>query len=65
MSGLSAHRYTQLVSSPCAAPRSAAQKDGYAIHVYACNSPMVDACLTNADGDMLIVPQQGDLAFLQ
>lgn len=40
---------------------SPATKDGYAIHVYAANSSMLDSCLSNADGDMLIVPQQGEL----
>lgn len=39
--------------------RSAAKKDGYAIHVYACNASMVDSSFTNADGDYLIVPQMG------
>ena len=38
---------------------SSAQKDGFAIHVYTASTPMTDSCLANADGDMLIVPQQG------
>ena len=38
---------------------SAARKDGYAIHVYTASVSMGDSCLANADGDMLIVPQQG------
>lgn len=40
---------------------SAAVKDGYAIHVYAFNADMERSCLANADGDMLIVPQLGEL----
>ena len=39
--------------------RSSAQKDGFAIHVYTASVSMEDSCLANADGDMLIVPQQG------
>ncbi|KAJ9528270.1 hypothetical protein QJQ45_014238, partial [Haematococcus lacustris] len=42
----------------------AARKDGFAIHVYACNASMEDTCLANADGDFLIVPQQGSLRIL-
>lgn len=45
---------------PAAAPLcSAEQKTGYAIHMYTANMSMEDSCLANADGDMLIVPQQG------
>lgn len=40
-------------------PRSASAKAGYAIHVYACTRSMEDACLANADGDLLIMPQHG------
>lgn len=39
--------------------RSPATKDGYAIHVYTASTSMDDSCLANADGDFLIVPQQG------
>ena len=39
--------------------RSAAHKEGFAIHVYAASENMVDSCLANADGDFLIVPQEG------
>lgn len=39
---------------------SAATKDGYAIHWYTATKDMTDSCLTNADGELLIVPQQGD-----
>jgi homogentisate 1,2-dioxygenase len=40
---------------------SAEQKTGYAIHMYACSESMENCCLADADGDMLIVPQQGAL----
>lgn len=39
---------------PCA-------KAGMAIHVYACNTSMNRRSMYNADGDFLIVPQEGDL----
>lgn len=49
-----------LLLPPAAAPLcSAEQKTGYAIHMYTANMSMEDSCLANADGDMLIVPQQG------
>ena len=35
------------------------RKEGYAIHVYTASAPMDNCCLGNADGDLLIVPQQG------
>ena len=44
----------------CLPTCSAATKDGYAIHWYTATKDMVDSCLTNADGELLIVPQQGD-----
>ncbi|MBU3742731.1 MAG: homogentisate 1,2-dioxygenase, partial [Candidatus Kapabacteria bacterium] len=37
---------------------------GVAIHVYVCNTSMVDTFFYNADGEMLIVPQQGAMRFL-
>lgn len=40
---------------------SAARKEGYAVHVYTASASMEDACLANADGDLLLVPQQGAL----
>ncbi len=40
----------------------AATKEGFAIHVYACNQSMHTSALANADGDFLIVPQQGEEA---
>lgn len=36
-------------------------KTGFAVHMYLCNKDMVDRAFTSADGDLLIVPQQGDL----
>mmetsp|Transcript_23107 Transcript_23107/g.40918 ORF Transcript_23107/g.40918 Transcript_23107/m.40918 type:complete len:477 (-) Transcript_23107:73-1503(-) len=38
-----------------------AMKAGLAIHNYVCNSSMNQTCMTNADGDLLIVPQLGAL----
>jgi len=40
---------------------STGMKDGYAIHIYTASASMKDCCLSNADGDFLIVPQQGSL----
>ena len=37
---------------------------GVAIHVYVCNTSMTDTFFYNADGEMLIVPQQGAMRFL-
>ena len=34
---------------------------GFAVHLYACNRPMQRRAFFNADGEMLIVPQQGAL----
>ncbi|XP_056410320.1 homogentisate 1,2-dioxygenase isoform X2 [Hyla sarda] len=42
----------------------AKSRNGIAIHVYTCNVSMVDRCLYNSDGDLLIVPQQGKLLIL-
>lgn len=36
-------------------------RTGFAVHMYLCNKDMVDRAFTSADGDMLIVPQQGAL----
>eukprot|EP00803_Ostreobium_quekettii_P003922 evm.model.scf_3626.1 EVM.evm.TU.scf_3626.1 scf_3626:474-4330(-) len=47
----------------CGAGRPS-HKDGFAIHVYTANQSMEDCCLANADGDFLLVPQQGALAVL-
>ena len=38
-----------------------ALKEGVAIHMYACNAPMLDRAFCNADGELLIVPQLGVL----
>lgn len=38
-------------------------RTGLAIHIYLCNTSMKDAALYNADGDFLIVPQQGNLSL--
>ena len=35
-----------------------------AIHIYAANRSMTDRCFYNADGEMLIVPQQGRARFV-
>ncbi|CAI5496922.1 unnamed protein product [Closterium sp. Naga37s-1] len=39
----------------------AADKTGFAIHMYAANSSMERCAFANADGDLLIVPQHGRL----
>uniref|UniRef100_A0A8C1X5Z2 Homogentisate 1,2-dioxygenase n=1 Tax=Cyprinus carpio TaxID=7962 RepID=A0A8C1X5Z2_CYPCA len=36
-------------------------RNGIAIHMYTCNTSMIDKCFQNADGDFLIVPQQGEI----
>lgn len=36
-------------------------QEGGAVHLYACNQSMQDTFFYNADGDLLIVPQEGDL----
>ncbi|VDM38844.1 unnamed protein product [Toxocara canis] len=36
-------------------------RNGLAVHQYVCNSSMNDRCVYNADGDWLIVPQEGAL----
>ncbi|XP_053561776.1 homogentisate 1,2-dioxygenase [Bombina bombina] len=36
-------------------------RNGIAIHIYTCNTSMTDRCFYNSDGDLLIVPQQGNL----
>ena len=42
---------------------SADSQTGIAIHVYAANRSMQDRFFYNADGELLIVPQQGDLSL--
>eukprot|EP01136_Pigoraptor_vietnamica_P024409 Opistho-1_new@77439 len=39
-------------------------RHGLAVHIYACNAPMVDKALQNSDGDFLIVPQTGKLTVV-
>jgi len=39
-------------------------KSGLAIHQYSCNADMVDTAFANADGDFLIVPQEGSLEIV-
>jgi homogentisate 1,2-dioxygenase len=41
-----------------------AAQAGIAVHVYAANSPMRERFFYNADGELLIVPQQGRLCLL-
>lgn len=36
-------------------------RSGQVIYIYTCNAPMTNKCLYNADGDFLILPQQGTL----
>ena len=36
-------------------------KEGVAIHMYTCNTPMRDRAFCNADGELLLVPQLGAL----
>jgi homogentisate 1,2-dioxygenase len=43
---------------------SAADERGMAIHIYAANTSMAERYFYNADGEMLIVPQQGRLRFV-
>jgi len=42
---------------------SVAAQVGMAVHVYACNRSMHDRWFYNADGEMLVVPQQGGLSI--
>ncbi len=41
-----------------------AQQAGMAVHIYAANTSMTDRYFYNADGEMLIVPQQGEVRFV-
>ncbi|MBL0040702.1 MAG: homogentisate 1,2-dioxygenase, partial [Xanthomonadales bacterium] len=43
---------------------SPAAMAGVGMHVYAANASMTDRFFVNADGEMLIVPQQGRLRFV-
>lgn len=42
----------------------AGMRQGSAVHLYACNRSMDDSYFVNADGDMLILPQHGQLEIL-
>jgi homogentisate 1,2-dioxygenase len=43
---------------------SAEEGTGVSLHLYACNRPMGRRALASADGEMLIVPQQGTLSLM-
>ena len=43
---------------------SAADQSGTAVHIYAANASMTERYFYNADGEMLIVPQQGRVRFV-
>lgn len=43
---------------------SAAEQSGMAVHVYAANASMTERYFYNADGEMLVVPQQGRVRFV-
>ncbi len=43
---------------------SAAARRGFAVHVYAANRSMEERAVCNADGDLLLLPQQGRLTLL-
>ncbi|CAB1349936.1 unnamed protein product [Coregonus sp. 'balchen'] len=36
-------------------------RNGIGIHMFTCNTSMVDRCFNNSDGDFLIVPQHGEI----
>ena len=40
-----------------------ASQTGLAVHVYRANRSMVERCFWNADGEMMLVPQQGELVL--
>ncbi len=42
---------------------NAAQQTGAAVHIYRANRSMTESFFWNADGEMLVVPQQGRLLF--
>lgn len=52
--------FVQGLHTVCGAgdPRS---RSGIGVHIYSCNRPMGSKCFYNSDGDLLIVPQQGNL----
>uniref|UniRef100_A0A8B9KGG1 Homogentisate 1,2-dioxygenase n=1 Tax=Astyanax mexicanus TaxID=7994 RepID=A0A8B9KGG1_ASTMX len=36
-------------------------RNGIGVHMYTCNTSMIDKCFQNSDGDFLIVPQKGEI----
>lgn len=56
----SARTFVDSLFTVCGAG-SAASKSGYAIHMYAATASMGRTAFANADGDLLIVPQEGAL----
>ena len=42
---------------------SAEEGTGVSVHLYACNRPMTGRAFSSSDGELLIVPQQGELAI--
>ena len=42
---------------------AAEMKEGLAIHTWACSASMTDVAFSNADGEMLFVPQEGGMTF--
>jgi homogentisate 1,2-dioxygenase len=42
----------------------AATQTGIAVHVYACNRSMVDRVFYSADGELMFVPQQGEIRLV-
>uniref|UniRef100_A0AAR2K030 Homogentisate 1,2-dioxygenase n=1 Tax=Pygocentrus nattereri TaxID=42514 RepID=A0AAR2K030_PYGNA len=36
-------------------------RSGIAVHIYTCNTSMINRCFQNSDGDFLIVPQKGEI----
>ncbi|KAM9320415.1 homogentisate 1,2-dioxygenase [Gastrophryne carolinensis] len=57
------HDFVDGLHTVCGAG-DARSRNGIAVHIYTCNTSMTDRCLYNADGDFLIVPQQGKLLIL-
>ena len=54
------HDFSEGIKTFCGTG-SAASKAGVAVHFYTCTVSMVDKAFSNADGDILIVPQEGNL----
>ncbi|RDD42290.1 Homogentisate 1,2-dioxygenase [Trichoplax sp. H2] len=52
--------FVQGLATVCGAG-SPRERNGTAIHIYACNKSMTNRCFYNSDGDFLIVPQKGKL----